>query len=333
MRVARITGDGESYYHLISRIVDRQRLFDDGERERFRRQMRAVEAFCGVQVLTYAILGSHWHILLRVPQRQPVSDAELVRRLGFIYEQAVVSQVAAELEHCRATGQDHRAEVLKAGYVCRMYDLSQFMKTLKQRVTMSYNRRHDRTGPLWEGRFKSLLIEGTRRALWTVAAYIDLNAVRAGMVEDPAAYRFCGFGEAMAGHARARAGLVRVMQSATGGGDWARLGRHYRRLLYAHGEHVPGQVKHGIDPERVRQVLEAGGRLSLAEALHCRVRYFSDGMILGSRTFVDDMFARYRDNFGVHRTTGARRMTGSRWKGLYAARRLQLVPVACSGVC
>ena len=333
MRVARITGDGESYYHLISRVVDRQRLFDDDERERFRRTMRAVEAFCGVQILTYALLGSHWHILLRVPERRPVSDAELIRRLGFLYENTIVSQVAAELEHCRATGQDHRADALKAGYVCRMYDLSQFMKTLKQRVTMSYNRRHGRTGPLWEGRFKSLLVEGSRRALWTVAAYIDLNAVRAGMVDDPAAYRFCGFSEAMAGQTRARDGLVRVMQSVAGKGDWARLGRHYRRLLYARGEHVPGQAKPGIDPERVRHVLEAGGRLSLTEALHCRVRYFSDGMILGSRAFVDDMFIRYRDNFGVRRETGARRMTGSRWKGLYAARRLQLAPVACRSVC
>jgi hypothetical protein len=42
------------------------------------------------------------------------------------------------------------------------------------------NRRLERTGTLWEGRFKSVLVEGGEQALLTVAAYIDLNPVRAG---------------------------------------------------------------------------------------------------------------------------------------------------------
>jgi putative transposase len=41
-------------------------------------------------------------------------------------------------------------------------------------------------------------MEGTADALSTMAAYVDLNAVRAGIVEDPKDYRFCGYGEAEA---------------------------------------------------------------------------------------------------------------------------------------
>ena len=52
MRVARILGDGEAFYHILSRIVDRQLILDDTEMERFRRLMRAAEAFSGCQVLT-----------------------------------------------------------------------------------------------------------------------------------------------------------------------------------------------------------------------------------------------------------------------------------------
>ena len=89
----------------------------------------------------------------------------------------------------------------------------------------------------------------------------------------------------------------------------------------------------GIDPERVEAVLQAGGRLGVREVLHCRVRYFSDGMILGSRGFVEEMFNRHRGNFGVQRQSGARPMRGARWKGLYAARRLQLDPVTPAPVC
>ena len=63
-----------------------------------------------------------------------------------------------------------------------MGDLSAFVKTLKQRYSMSYNGRYARKGTLWEDRFKSVLVENAIDAKATVAAYIDLNPVRAGMV-------------------------------------------------------------------------------------------------------------------------------------------------------
>jgi hypothetical protein len=52
-------------------------------------------------------------------------------------------------------------------------------------------------GTLWEGRFKSVLVEGTGQTLSTMAAYIDLNPVRAGIVKDPADYRWSGYAEAV----------------------------------------------------------------------------------------------------------------------------------------
>ena len=70
-----------------------------------------------------------------------------------------------------------------------MHDVSAFMKTLLQRFTQWYNLRMERSGPLWEGRFKSVLVEGKPGALMAMAGYIDLNPLRAGMVEDPLRYR------------------------------------------------------------------------------------------------------------------------------------------------
>ena len=334
MRVARILGDGEAFYHILSRIVDRRLILDDMEKERFRRLMRAVEAFSGCQVLTWACLSNHWHICLRVPVPDAVSDRELIIRLHYLYEQAAVEQIASELAELRANGRNAEAEALKARYTRRMYNLSAFVKTLKQRFTMSYNRRHNRQGTLWESRFKSVLFEGSRRALWTLASYIDLNAVRAGIVADPKDYRFCGYGEAMAGVKIAREGLVRIMQARDGKiANWERLEKHYRHLLYQRGIKDPERNRGGIDTERVKEVLANGGQLTMREALHCRVRYFSDGMILGSRVFVDETFHRYRSNFGVKRQTGARNMRSLKPNRLFAARRLQRFPVTLPIVC
>jgi hypothetical protein len=68
-----------------------------------------------------------------------------------------------------------------------MHNLSEFMKALLIRFTRWFNRTHERSGTLWEERFKSVIVESGVAAR-TIAAYIDLNPVRAGMVADPAEY-------------------------------------------------------------------------------------------------------------------------------------------------
>ena len=58
-----------------------------------------------------------------------------------------------------------------------MHDLSEFMKGFMQRYTQWHNRIHQRTGRLWEDRFKSVIVEHEVAAK-TIAAYIDLNLAR-----------------------------------------------------------------------------------------------------------------------------------------------------------
>jgi putative transposase len=64
---------------------------------------------------------------------------------------------------------------------------SRMMRQVGQSYVASFNQRHQRTGTLWEGRFKSCLI-GTEDYLLTVYRYIELNPVRAAMVEAPEHY-------------------------------------------------------------------------------------------------------------------------------------------------
>jgi putative transposase len=62
--------------------------------------------------------------------------------------------------------------------------LSLAMRQLGQAYVTAFNRRHRRTGTLWEGRFKSCLVDSDRYLL-TAYRYIELNPVRAAMVEKP----------------------------------------------------------------------------------------------------------------------------------------------------
>jgi len=61
--------------------------------------------------------------------------------------------------------------------------LPQFMQAVGRSYVRYFNDRHGRSGTLWEGRYRSTLIQ-TERYLLTCMAYIDLNPVRAGMVAD-----------------------------------------------------------------------------------------------------------------------------------------------------
>jgi len=63
------------------------------------------------------------------------------------------------------------------------------MRDLGQRYVQYFNRRHGRTGTLWEGRFRSCLVDSARYVLGCYR-YIEMNPARAGMVATPSAYQW-----------------------------------------------------------------------------------------------------------------------------------------------
>jgi hypothetical protein len=97
----------------------------------------------------------------------------------------------------------------------RMGDLAMFMPSLKQRFSRWHNGRNRRKGTLWEDRYRSVAVEiqdlaTLGAAARLVSAYIDLNPVRAGMVEDPTEYPWCGYARALVGEKESAKGLLRV---------------------------------------------------------------------------------------------------------------------------
>ncbi len=86
--------------------------------------------------------------------------------------------------------------------------------------------------------------------------------------------------------------------------QWETVGGLYRQQLFERGQQT--ERKAGFSPEAVKAVLDGDGKLTLSQALRCRVRYFSDGVVLGSKAFVEDVFQRNRKQFGLKRKSGAR---------------------------
>jgi len=319
------------YYHCLSRVVDGRFVLEEPEKEHFLRLLRECEAFCEVNVLTYCLMSNHFHVLVEVPRppRELPSAEVVLAKLRRLSGHQNVGAVEQRFQSYRQAEDAAGLARYLATFHARMWDVSAFMKLLKQRFTQWYNGRTGRRGTLWEDRFKSVVVDGTAQALGAMAAYIDLNPVRAGLVSDPKDYRWSGYGEAIAGRRRAREGLRKL--AAGLGATFEEALEVYRVHLYHQGteereavDEAGRTVRGALGREAVLRVLGQKGRLPLGSYLRCRVRYFCDGVALGSRAFVEELFRSNRDRFGARRRTGARRLRGLAGSELFSLRDLRL---------
>ena len=209
-RPNRVKSDGEGFYHVIDRIAHREFLLrDERIKKRLLDLMRRAAEFSGVDVCTYVLMDNHLHLCVHVPEPAEVDEGTVVERVGTLCGEARAAELRSELERLRAEGREDEAIRMLDRLRARMGDLSEFMKTFKQRVTQWYNRELGHEGTLWCGRFKSALLDNgdTVRA---VANYIHLNPVRARMVETADGYRWSGLGAAVRGDRRAIRGLFAI---------------------------------------------------------------------------------------------------------------------------
>jgi REP element-mobilizing transposase RayT len=344
---------GGQAYHVMSRTAGGQMVFGDTEKEAFRRLMWRMAKFSGVEVLTYAVMGNHFHLLVKVPERAKFlkrfegegGEERLLEHLSLLYSKAFLASLRQELARVREAGREAEVQLILDAFRKRFCDLSCFVKELKERFSRWFNKHHSRRGTLWMDRFKSVLVEDGE-ALRTMALYIDLNPVRAGLVEDPMDYRWTGYGEAVGGSKRARRGLCRVMEAPLDSWEEKRgsltPAEAYRCWLFGEGLEAErrgleasGRLKpalpskrKGFSKERVEAVLKSGGKLSRADLLRCRVRWFSDGVAIGGKGFVEGVFQGCREHLGAKRKSGARKLREDAAASLHALRNLRVRAVS-----
>jgi REP element-mobilizing transposase RayT len=296
-----------------------------------RKHLLQVAEFSGVQLITYAMMSNHFHVLVRIPEQGTISDAELVRRYKALYpsptpHRQVHIDVMAEI--LKANGED--AKKLRESLLRRMNDVSEFMATFKHRFAIWFNRSHKRFGHLWSERFTSTIVEGGGHfALQMVAAYIDLNPVRAGLAKDPKDYRFCGYAEALAGNKA----LIRGLQIAVNSEGQVlntdeKILSTYRLRLFGKGVNAKrGDPKAArISAEDYAKTAATDGELSPAERLHHRVSWFTRGLVIGSSAFVSEHLERYRKSTRRRQHLAPRPFeekdtSSSSWNGLFSLRR------------
>jgi REP element-mobilizing transposase RayT len=277
MRKLRLKNDGEGFYHVGTRCVGRAMMFGDDDKAHIVDQILRMAEFCGIEVNTYAVMTNHIHILLHVLPKRELSDDELIARVASLYGRAKAEELRVEWAEWRRVGGAaalQRVEEERNALLRRMGDLSIYMKELKQWISRDYNKKVGRIGTLWEDRFWSNLLEDSVATLTKVAYYIDCNAVRAGIVDRPEDYQWCGYAQAHAGRKAAQKALAGIFRDENL--DWAEAERRYGWLL-----------RTVSDTPAVR--------------LDAQDEVFRRALAIGSRGFILETYARFPEVFNARK--------------------------------
>ncbi len=154
-------------------------------REWIRRRLEALASVFGIDVLTYATMSNHLHLVLR--NRPDVvaawSDREVAIRWLRIFPGRRLDEHLAEPTENDVNmlvNQPERLMLIRQ----RLSDISWFMRALSEPIARLANRQDECTGRFWEGRFKATRIVD-ETGLLACAMYVDLNPVRAATAASP----------------------------------------------------------------------------------------------------------------------------------------------------
>lgn len=111
-------------YHVMSRTAGGEMIFQDNEKEAFRLLMWKLARFSGIQVLTYAVMGNHFHLLVSVPNREKFvsrfggakGEELLFAHLKLLYSKEYLAALHDELKEYRERGLPELAEELLEKY-------------------------------------------------------------------------------------------------------------------------------------------------------------------------------------------------------------------------
>ena len=180
--------------HLFQRCVRRAYLAGEDavsgknyghRREWIRCRMERLASVFGIDVLTYAILSNHLHIVVRTrPDVIAVwSDSDVALRWLRVFPGRRIDEQLADPTTTDVEALSNNAERIQEIRV-RLSNPSWFMKALCEPIARLANQQDEATGHFWEGRFKALAITD-EAGLLACSMYVDLNPIRAAMALTP----------------------------------------------------------------------------------------------------------------------------------------------------
>ncbi|MCF7982597.1 MAG: hypothetical protein K9K86_11490 [Pseudomonadales bacterium] len=236
-------------------------------------------AFC-CEPVAFCVMGNHYHLIVEFDKRRKLSRGELMRRALMLYPNS-----ADDLK-CWPDWKWERFEE-------RIFNVSEMMQIFQSTYGRWFNRQNDRSGRFWGSRFKSVLLKDLRAVL-DCMLYIDLNPVRAGLVKRPEEWKGSSYYLRVVG----KADWLRPLEHFEQYKSARQAIRDYRGRLYYRG-HVPTKKGQAAIPTAVLKHEKALG-FEMPGMYLAKLRYFVDGVMIGSEEYIRDQIRLLREE-GVYK--------------------------------
>ncbi len=301
-RIPRMVIAGEqAVYHVMSRTALDGFPFGDAEKEYLVSLINRLRKVYFTEILGFCCMGNHFHLLARMIPDADFTDKAIKKRYEICY------------------GKDRDfAEGQIPFFRTKWSSLSEFVKEIKLGFSRYYNRRHNRRGFFWGDRFKSVIVENGQ-TLINCLAYIDLNPVRAGIVEKPEDYRWNSIGYHIQTNNKDNFLSLDFGFKEFNVLDADERLRLYRKFLYEKGA---SSKESGcqIAEKTVQKEKKRDFEISQVDRFKYRTRYFSDSGIIGTKDFVAQNYQRFKHHFQSKNDKIPKLISGL--DGVYSLKRL-----------
>ena len=257
-----------------------------------------------VEILGLCLMGNHFHLLVKMFPEYKFTDEDVKKRYESFYGD----------DRAFAYGQ---VPSLRE----KLTNLSEFVREIKVSFARYYNRRHNRRGYFWGDRFKSVIVENGE-TLINCLAYIDLNPLRAGLVDRPEEYRWNSLGYHMQTGNKDSFLSLDFGLKEFGLLDAEERLKGYRRYVYEAGAVDRSEIgkRKVIKRAVVEKERKKDFKISRVDRFLYRTRYFSDSGIIGTKEFVSINYKRFKGIFMSKREKVPKPVAGL--DGVYSLKRL-----------
>ena len=296
--------DETAVYHVMSRTALDGFPLGDIEKDFMLDLIKRYSSLYLIEILGFCLMGNHFHLLVKIFPANTFSDEDIKKRYENFYGNESVFA-------------DGRIPYLRE----KLSNLSEFVREIKVGFTRYYNRHHDRRGYFWGDRFKSVLVENGE-TLINCLAYIDLNPLRAGMVEQPEDYLWSSLGyHIQTGNKDDFLSLDFGLKEFGVMTNKERL-RHYRKYVYEAGalDRTNSDMEKAIDSDIIEKERQKDYEIRRIDRFVYPSRDFTDSGIIGTKGFVSRNYRRFKDKFMSKREKIPKRIAGL--DGIFSLKRL-----------
>ena len=299
-----IISDQKAVYHVMSRTALDGFPLKDVEKDFMLNLIKKLSALYFTEILGFCLMGNHFHLLVKMIPENHFTGEEIQKRFEAFYGDSR-EFAEGQIPYWRE----------------KLSSLSEFIREIKVGFSRYYNRRHNRRGYFWGDRFKSVIVD-KGETLVNCLAYIDLNPLRAGIVERPEDYRWNSLGYHLQTENEDQFLSTDFGLKEFNVKSQKERIRRYRRYVYEAGaisrsDNMQAKVIGDKILAKERKIKFEINRIS---RFRLRTRYFTDSGIIGSKEFVAENYQQFKHLFYSKHEKKPKPIKGL--EGMYSLKRL-----------